>query len=572
MLGVTSFKIEGRLKSPEYVAVVTRIYRKYIDMYLSNQKFEIDPKDMSNLKQVFNRGNFSTGHLSQIPNHNLVFKEKQNNMGIYIGNVANYNGQKGHITLNLNQEIAIGDSITFENESSKYKVSELMFQGKNLHFACDNKLITIGRMKGNIKPGDKIFKIANKKLSDATKVTYLGNEIKKIKLSCKITIKKDYPILVSIIPSKEYENYKDISVNIKSSIVPEVAINQPITKEKIISQFSKTNDTPFEFSKIDVDLDNNLYIPKISEINALRRDALEKMELLVTRRFTRVPISAKQKSFQNKSTLSYTKISLLLSQLDPSFDYSKINYVDKLYIPLRLFYNMSELEQSINEIISNFNTYIYLPSVINSNYLNLLDNLISSVVSKYNIKGFVISSIGELGIIKNDKYKNLEFIANYTLNAFNDYTINELAKNDINTITLSPELNKIDIQNIKSSINKELVVYGKLKVMTSKYCLLGHSNNCYPTCDSKCKDNKEYYLKDRMGFLFKVIPNNLQTLSSIYNSKTLSIEYSDLNIDYARIDILEENIDEINNIIKTVKNCKRFEGLEYTNGHLNRCV
>ncbi|MDE5831329.1 MAG: hypothetical protein K2H53_07190 [Clostridia bacterium] len=56
-----------------------------------------------------------------------------------------------------------------------------------------------------------------------------------------------------------------------------------------------------------------------------------------------------------------------------------------------------------------------------------------------------------------------------------------------------------------------------------------------------------------MGFVFKVIPNSLQTLTNIYNSKTLSTQYDDLNIDYARIDILEETIPEINNVIRTVK-------------------
>ncbi len=141
--GVKSFKIEGRLKSPEYVATVTRIYRKYIDLYLSSEKYEIDLKDRKDLLQVFNRGNFSFGHLDKEPNLNLVCKEKQNNMGIYIGNVANYNGKKGHVTLNLNDILTLGDSITFENEPTKYRVSELMFQDKNIPFACDNQIITI---------------------------------------------------------------------------------------------------------------------------------------------------------------------------------------------------------------------------------------------------------------------------------------------------------------------------------------------------------------------------------------------------------------------------------------------
>lgn len=141
--GVKSFKIEGRLKSPEYVAVATRIYRKYIDLYFSPNPYEINPKDRKDLLQVFNRGNFSSGHFDKEPNTNLVFKEKQNNMGIYIGNVANYNKKNGHVTLNLNDILALGDSITFENEPTKYRVSELMFQDKNIPFACDNEVITI---------------------------------------------------------------------------------------------------------------------------------------------------------------------------------------------------------------------------------------------------------------------------------------------------------------------------------------------------------------------------------------------------------------------------------------------
>lgn len=278
---------------------------------------------MDDLRQVFNRGGLGTGHLNKEVNHDLVYKEKQNNMGIYIGNVANYNVKKGHITLNLNDRLELGDSITFENEGTKYKVSELMFQGNNIPFACHNELITIGRMKGNIKPGDKIFKIANKRLTEETKLTYSGKELKKIKLNCTITIKEDKPIVVSITPYKEYEAYKNISLNMESEIIPEKALNKPITEEKIITQFSKTNDTPYEFSKIEVILDDGLYIAKISEINELRRKALERLEALIAIRYTRVPVEVKEKKLEDKVHLNKTKISMLLFNIKPEFDYSR---------------------------------------------------------------------------------------------------------------------------------------------------------------------------------------------------------------------------------------------------------
>lgn len=425
-------------------------------------------------------------------------------------------------------------------------------------------------MKGEISPGDKIFKIASKKLFDEAKNTFSGKELKKIQLNCKISVKKNMPITVFIKPDREYEHYKNVSVTLESKIIPIEAINQPITEEKIISQFSKTTDTPFEFAKIEVDLDNNLYIPKISEINALRREALNKLEELVCLKFTRVPAKANIKTFVEKSHLP-AKISILLEELNDTFDYSLLEDIDRIYIPLKYFNNI-KYKSCIETINSKFDTYIYMPTVLTSNYNNIFKNIIAEALSNYNISGFVFSNLSTIVSMKSNEYKNYDFIANYNLNVFNNYSAYELARLGVDTITLSPELNKHDIQNICSNIDKEFIVYGRLKLMTTKYCLLGSSNLCYPTCEVRCQSKNKYYLKDRLGFKFRIIPDNSQTVTGIYNSKILSIGFKDLNIDYARIDILDETIPEINSIIHTVKEGKRFEGQNYTNGHLNRDV
>lgn len=69
---------------------------------------------------------------------------------------------------------------------------------------------------------------------------------------------------------------------------------------------------------------------------------------------------------------------------------------------------------------------------------------------------------------------------------------------------------------------------------------------------------------------FEILPDNIQTVTTVFNSKITSLNPNDFNVDYSRIDILHESIDEINTIITTVKSGKRFEGKEYTNGNLNR--
>lgn len=108
--------------------------------------------------------------------------------------------------------------------------------------------------------------------------------------------------------------------------------------------------------------------------------------------------------------------------------------------------------------------------------------------------------------------------------------------------------------------------------MNINYCLNGKTNKCYPTCTAKCNSNSKFYLKDRMNMNFRILFDNIQTVSTIYNSKITSIRPNDFEIKCARIDILDENIDEINYIVSQVLSGNRLEGKEYTNGNLNRNI
>lgn len=123
------------------------------------------------------------------------------------------------------------------------------------------------------------------------------------------------------------------------------------------------------------------------------------------------------------------------------------------------------------------------------------------------------------------------------------------------------------------SLPNELIVYGNAPLMNISYCLTGNTNKCYSSCTSKCKlNNNKYYLQDRMNMNFRIIFDNIQTISTIYNSKTTSISLKNFEIDCARIDILDENINEINIIVNKVLKNERLEGKDYTNGNLNRAI
>lgn len=575
--GVKCFKVEGRMKSPEYVAIVTRIYRKYIDLALSGEKYIVDPEDIHNLQQVYNRGGFSEGHLNSKANKNLIYKEKPNNMGLYLGNISSYNPNKGHITLTSKEEISIGDSIGVEKERTKYNISELMIKNSNVKNAEKGKLITIGRMKGNISVGDKVYKLTCKELFANAKNSYENKENIKIPLICNIVVKKNTPISINIFSSQNDvpDLYKKINISVVSDIIPIEALKTPISVERIIKQISKTNNTPYSFEKITVQLDDGLYVPSISTLNELRRKALEKLEYEISQKFLR------QSTFNFKNNLIAVNkentnfdVSLFLRVLNTDYDYTKLDKqnIKNIYLSLKLFLD-KKYTNIIEYLSNNYNVYIYMPTIIKDNYKNIITNSFDDIIEKYNIKGFVISNLADFKYL--EKYKNdYDFVGNYSLNIFNNYSVEKYSDLGLNTVTLSRELNKEAIQEIINNTNAkiELIVYGNLPIMATNYCFLGQTNNCYPECGTNCVKNNTYYLQDRLGYKFRIIPDNLQTVSLICNSKTLSISTKDLYINSARIDILDENIDTINSIVEHTIKREKLEGKDFTNGNFNREV
>ena len=160
---------------------------------------------------------------------------------------------------------------------------------------------------------------------------------------------------------------------------------------------------------------------------------------------------------------------------------------------------------------------------------------------------------------------NKKIIANYTINIQNNNTVKELQKYGICKYTVSPESEKETIKNIMGDIEKEVIVYGRTLLMTTEYCTIGTFKDCPALCEKGA-----YKLKDRMGFEFPIYTDRINCNNLIYNSKIASIDYKNLCANSIRIDILEENLSEIQNIINIHKNGERLEGQNYTNGNLNR--
>ncbi len=550
--GVKSFKIEGRMKSKEYVGIVTSIYRKYIDLAESGKPYKVDKKDKEALMQIFNRGGFSTGYLKGKLGKEMMYFKKPNHIGTFLGEIISYNSNKGHVKVKLENSLNLGDSICIKDSSCK--ISELMDGNNNIKNAEAGKVVTIGRIKGKIIKGDKIYKTVSEVLNKEIDQKINKENIKR-KINAKIYLKQNESIKLEL-----EDELTKIKVTKVEEVKVEKAKNNGITKERIKEQICKTGNTPFEIEDIEYVMDSNIIIP-ISSLNNVRRNTILELENRIITSFKRdKKIKFENNKVKIKKENKDVKVSLCFNNLKDDINYLNLINVDNVYIPFKFFINKKDL---VNRICERYNTYMLLPNITKSNYEKLLEQNLESILSG-NIKGVVVSNLAHLELLEKFKGK-IELIANYTLNIANNYSIEELKKFGISKYISSPEGDKEEIVSLSNDMPKEVIVYGRTLLMTTEYCTIGTYKNCTAPCEKG-----QYKLKDRMGFEFPIYTDRINCNNLIYNSKITSINWKDLNVDSIRIDILEETGEEIQKIIDIHKMGQRLEGQNFTNGNLNR--
>lgn len=520
-----SLKIEGRKKSYEYVSIVTKIYRKYIDLAKDKTKeYKVEDDDLKQILQIYNRGGMGTGYFEN--RQNIVYSEKPNHLGVYIGDVKAIHPKRKQVSLDLADEIQMGDVISI-NDTTSY-ISQIIEKS------------TVGEIKNtkNIKIGDKVYKIVSNALNKKQWEVY-KKEIKKVDISCKLYENEGNLCL---------ELYNNVG-QVKSSIKHEKSDVNELDKSRILCQIQKTGNTIFRIKDVNIEA-QNLKLP-ISQLNQLRRETIEKFEKCLEESIQRnydKEINLKLESKQRKNHAK-PKINLYLQKFNDTIDYSKLDY-NEIYVPFKDLI----ASENIRDCIA------ILPNIIDEKYEKIISEN-RQVFEK--VKAVMISHISQVELLR--KLKILKkIVGDYSLNITNQLSEKVLESLEIQRFTISPELDKNQINQFSDDLEKELVVYGRTCLMTSKYCPIGRNQNCNRACQKGI-----YELKDRKDFVFPVVADCVNCHTRIYNSKILSSDYQNTNVNFVRIDVLDETEEEIQNIISSVKSGKRLTGENYTNGNLS---
>ena len=477
--GVSSLKIEGRMKSKEYVYKVVSIYRKAIDNYYKYSKVIINDEDMIELRKIFNR-EYTKGFLNNTYNDDIINGYRPNHMGVTVGKVLDY--KKGIAKIKLTDNVSIGSGLRVIDKSNDVgiNVNDFYINNKLVKEAHQGDVISI-KVNSPVKIDSKVLITLDSSINNKID-NLINSNLRKVKIN-------------GIFIGKLGEKSKlilDDGIN-RICVYGEIvnsSVNNPVDKEVIKSKLNKLGDTVYEFDKLEIDIDNNIFIP-MKEINELRRQAIN---LLNERRLYKYDF--KKKNYEIEVP-DFKKERLLTCMVSKKEEFDKL---DKHY---DIIYSEEDIDKTIKK----------LPRVI----MNYPDN-------------YKEVMIGEIGGF--NKYKDV--YTDVSLNVVNSYTVAFLHSLGAKRVTLSYELDDKQIENLINCYikrynkhpNLELIVSGYEEVMISKYSL------------NKQYNKDKLYLRDMYGNKSRVITK--EDGMHIYNYRKRNMynnKYYDMGINSLRINL-----------------------------------
>ena len=259
-LGVTSLKIEGRAKSLEYVAAVTKVYRKIIDDFNANKKIEVPSDMLEDLYASYSREK-TKGYIFKEDNKSITTESSVKHQGVLIGKVIEYKNKQ--VKVSLSSELSILDGVRFVKDGKEYgtTITRIIENGNLVKSSSKTVYLDVNE---KVLPGAKVYKTSSSKIAKELK-TY---EYKRFEeASLRVIIEKSHQSLTIKVGN--------ITVKKESNETLEPA--RSINDEAILKQFTKTNGLPITYSNASIGNEGGYYLP-ITSINAMRSLALEEVK------------------------------------------------------------------------------------------------------------------------------------------------------------------------------------------------------------------------------------------------------------------------------------------------------
>lgn len=579
--GIDSFKIEGRMKRPEYAALTAYLYRKWTDIYLNEGRGEFDSaqavrernSDVEKLSDIYNRGSFTKGYLV---NHNgleMMANTRPNHNGVLVGRVTNViaSGRKNVMLISAEKDLNAHDVVEIRSDN---RPTEPVYEFTLKDGKKKGESFEANFTKGlPVKTGLFVYRTKNEVLLNDINDNIILKPIKK-RIKASFYAEADNELILTL-----YTDDSSISVN---GAICMKAENRPVDEERVCSSLLKMGDTEFTLKRedIDVNLVGDVFFP-MSALNELRRNACEALEAEIVGKCmkNKMQPDTEAHSVIPKTDFNpyYEVVVSDLKQLKTVLEVTR-PYKDRVEIIINTeLFGLSNLGTGIDEAENEGRMlYLRLPEIFRRNNKEKYQRFFAMGNSGYDllfrVKGFLVRNLEEISFVKElEKLSSASFdmIGDTNLYAFNSKAVETLSDFGIHHYTASLEQSIREAEEVRNNITLpsklSFVVYGREELMVMTQCQWKNKGACVKELkkgDKRLPDilyieNKKSKSDGKSG-KFPIIKDCESCTNYVYQDVPLNLfekmdEIRELSPDFLRLDFSFETDSEVREVMKLAK-------------------
>ena len=591
--GVSSLKIEGRMKRPEYVATVVRTYREAIDTYYAGKGYAVTQEERDDLAQIFNR-DFTTAYLEGRPGKAMMSDRRPNNRGLLIGRVTAYDWDARIVTVKLSGRLGLGDQVDFWVKVGGRVTATISSlrdaEGREVEEGQAGDTVSFA-IPSAVRDHDRVFKVYDARLMERAKETYAsGAPVRRIPVAIAVRAAIGEPLTVILCDAEGHRGEG------RTDFIGESARKRPLSEEIIRKQVSRLGTSVYEMKSLHCDIAGEVMVP-MSEINEARRKAVEALDALRLKeiearehrpepKFTdRIARPTPKKADFLVAVDTLGKAEAALAAGADGILFGGESYEHRVIAPEE-YERAWQMAREAGARI-DFNT----PRIVHDGQQKHAERLLAAFAA-FPPDAVHVHNIAMLALVR--RLTDFAIHADYSLISYNKQTLAFLKDYGASGATLSPELTAKEIRQLakESPLPLTCIVHGRLELMVSNYCVTGSFlGGCGEgPCTQPCTRG-HFALKDRKDALFPLAMDQFCHMH-VLNSKVLSMmphamKFRAAGIETMQIEAKAMGEKEIAAIVKAYRKAMAFpeelaeaqlswiheqEGKDITRGHYFRGV
>ena len=572
--GIYSFKIEGRMKKPEYAAAVAFQYRKYADLYLkyyeecpaeedpaayAMKKYRVREEDRQMLLDLYNRGGFHTGYYHTQNGREMISLNRPNHAGVPAVKVLAKKGR--NVTAKALTDLYPQDIIELpmrkgREKADNYTCKDAVRKGMN---------VQIPVFADTPFKRDEIWmRTRNSTLIDTLREEFVNGKIKE-RICGTFRL---YPQEAATLTVK----CRDAEITVTGEKAQE-ALSQPMSRERIEKQLRKTGNTEFEFSFLKAEIGEKVFLP-MQSLNELRREALETLEKVICENYRRS--GEVKEPEENKTELSmeeevisgWTASVRTAEQLEVILEEEAIGriYVDCTMFP-RIWEKDSYVEWITKVHAAGKEIYLVMPYIFRERTRKQYEAAYNRIFGA-GWDGILIANYESFAFLKEYGYTG-RIMTDYNLYEFNQESRKFWKEKGVFEFTAPVELTERELQDLRVK-DGEVIVYGYLPMMISAGCIQKTTRGCLKKSGQTTITDRyrnPFVVKNECDYCYNILYNYVP----LYLGDRMEEVYQ-IGPGRIRLMFTTERQQEVRQILSAYFEGKELPEGTYTRGHWKRGI